>query len=117
MLQSSAGLGFSYKMASNQSTSTISTPEAPVCEHQEKEESLQEIIETLDWKIQTLEEDLDDLDYELSWIPEYFGKYDHYDTLSEEKRMVEKEVTTCTKMIEDIKEKAHAENCFCCRYV
>ena len=96
------------------SSNMASKLETTMCEHQAKKESLQDIIDHLLWKIGQLEIDLDDVQYELSFWPEYVGKWAGHEALSEEKCQAEKEVTICSQMIQDQREEAKAEKCTVC---
>ena len=83
-----------------------------MCEYQAKQESLQDIIDHLLWKISQLEIDLNNVEYEVSFWPDYVGKWTGHQALSEEKRQAEKEVTICSQMIQDQKEKSKAEKLY-----
>ena len=93
--------------------SKMEATQAP-CTHLSREESLKEIIEHLQWKIKQLETDLDDTEYEISFWPDYVGKWFKYEALAVEKKKAEQEITTCTKMIHEQRKKGKFENCITC---
>ena len=97
----------------SQETRCLSTPEIPDCQHLRQIDSLNEIISELGWKIKGLAVTLEEMQYELSFEPEFRGKWDEHDELAEEKRMAEIELNTCNNMLEQETKNAENQNCFC----
>ena len=103
---------FIYKMDLNQATS-LSTPDILSCDHQNKIESVEEIIEDLNWKVGVLDKKIEEVQNVLSNDVEFFEKWDPMDRFSSEKLEMEIELLKCQQIILETQRKAEAEKCFC----
>ena len=105
-------LKFSVAMNSEE-TRCLSTPDIPECQHQRQAQSLNDIISELGWKIRELSVTLEEMQYELSFEPEFLGKWDEHDELSEERRLAELELKTCNDLLEKETKNAELQDCYC----